>query len=93
MFKFLKSRRAESSPPSDHADQSRQAAPGASLGAGTQIGRGSGIGPSGQAGLTGQIGARAQGVSSPVVRIDPERLLRRLEWTVLKRLDGLLQGD
>ena len=25
--------------------------------------------------------------------IDPERLLRRLEWTVLRRLDGLLQGD
>lgn len=23
----------------------------------------------------------------------PERLLRRLEWTVLRRLDGLLQGD
>ena len=25
-------------------------------------------------------------------RID-ERLLRQLEWTVLRRLDGLLQGD
>ena len=25
--------------------------------------------------------------------IDSERLLRRLEWTVLRRLDGLLQGD
>jgi len=24
---------------------------------------------------------------------NPERLLRRLEWTVLRRLDGLLQGD
>jgi len=24
---------------------------------------------------------------------DPERTLRRLEWTVLRRLDGLLQGD
>lgn len=24
---------------------------------------------------------------------DPERLLRRLEWTVLRRLDGLLHGD
>ena len=23
----------------------------------------------------------------------PERLLRRLEWTVIRRLDGLLQGD
>jgi uncharacterized protein (DUF58 family) len=26
-------------------------------------------------------------------RIDPESLLRRLEWTVLRRLDGMLQGD
>ena len=24
---------------------------------------------------------------------DPERLLRRLEWTVVRRLDGVLQGD
>ena len=26
-------------------------------------------------------------------RADPETLLRRLEWTVIRRLDGLLQGD
>jgi len=26
-------------------------------------------------------------------RANPDRLLRRLEWTVLRRLDGLLQGD
>ena len=26
-------------------------------------------------------------------RVDPESLLRRLEWTVIRRLDGLLQGD
>ena len=25
--------------------------------------------------------------------LDPEQLLRRLEWTVIRRLDGLLQGD
>lgn len=25
--------------------------------------------------------------------VDPEQLLRRLEWTVLRRLDGQLQGD
>src|SRR5262245_22444507 len=24
---------------------------------------------------------------------DPEAILRRLEWTVIRRLDGLLQGD
>src|SRR6476620_11206662 len=27
------------------------------------------------------------------LRADHERVLRRLEWTVLRRLDGLLQGD
>jgi uncharacterized protein (DUF58 family) len=26
-------------------------------------------------------------------RVDPEHLLRRLEWTVVRRLDGQLQGD
>lgn len=26
-------------------------------------------------------------------RTDPEQLLRRIEWTVIRRLDGLLQGD
>jgi len=26
-------------------------------------------------------------------RLDPEKLLRRLEWTVIRRLDGLLQGN
>jgi uncharacterized protein (DUF58 family) len=30
-------------------------------------------------------------MSSP--ETDPDRLLRRLEWTVLRRLDGLFQGD
>ena len=24
---------------------------------------------------------------------DPEKILVRLEWTVIRRLDGLLQGD
>ena len=24
---------------------------------------------------------------------NPEQLLRRLDWTVIRRLDGLLQGD
>jgi uncharacterized protein (DUF58 family) len=30
---------------------------------------------------------------SPTADRDPERLLQRLEWTVLRRLDGVLQGD
>ena len=36
------------------------------------------------------------GPGAPVgdtARPDPERLLQRLEWTVIRRLDGLLQGD
>jgi uncharacterized protein (DUF58 family) len=32
-------------------------------------------------------------VDGASARPDPERLLRKLEWTVLRRLDGLLQGD
>jgi uncharacterized protein (DUF58 family) len=31
--------------------------------------------------------------AAPTTRDTPERVLRRLEWTVLRRLDGLLQGD
>ena len=29
----------------------------------------------------------------PSLKRDPEALLRRLDWTVLRRLDGLLHGD
>jgi uncharacterized protein (DUF58 family) len=35
----------------------------------------------------------ANDAARPRGRVDPDRLLRRLEWTVLRRLDGLLQGD
>ena len=31
--------------------------------------------------------------NEPATEVSPERLLRRLEWTVLRRLDGVLQGD
>jgi uncharacterized protein (DUF58 family) len=31
--------------------------------------------------------------AAPVTRENAEQTLRRLEWTVLRRLDGLLQGD
>ncbi|MBM3384981.1 MAG: DUF58 domain-containing protein [Betaproteobacteria bacterium] len=31
--------------------------------------------------------------TAPRPRSDPEALLKRLEWTVLRRLDGLLHGD
>jgi uncharacterized protein (DUF58 family) len=37
---------------------------------------------------------QAQAIANtPSGRADPEKLLRRLEWTVIRRLDGLLQGD
>jgi uncharacterized protein (DUF58 family) len=36
--------------------------------------------------------ARNPEVRSPEVR-DPEAILQRLDWTVIRRLDGLLQGD
>jgi uncharacterized protein (DUF58 family) len=35
----------------------------------------------------------APGGADTVRRFDPESMLRRLEWTVIRRLDGLLQGD
>ena len=35
----------------------------------------------------------AGAADTPPRRADPEKLLRRLEWTVIRRLDGLLQGD
>jgi uncharacterized protein (DUF58 family) len=35
----------------------------------------------------------ALSAAPPPERITPERLLRRLEWRVIRRLDGLLQGD
>src|SRR2546421_11682897 len=31
--------------------------------------------------------------TSPTPSRSPEQILRRLEWTVLRRLDGLLHGD
>jgi uncharacterized protein (DUF58 family) len=36
---------------------------------------------------------RPEAAAPATVRDTPERVLRRLEWTVLRRLDGLLQGD
>jgi uncharacterized protein (DUF58 family) len=35
----------------------------------------------------------AHSAAAPITRADPEQLLRRLEWTVIRRLDGQLQGD
>jgi uncharacterized protein (DUF58 family) len=39
-----------------------------------------------------EAGAVSAAAEAPK-RLDPERILRRLEWTVIRRLDGLLQGD
>src|SRR5689334_3855446 len=41
-------------------------------------------------------GARGAGPTATVVELParkPDAVLRRLEWTVLRRLDGLLHGD
>ncbi|WP_137920292.1 DUF58 domain-containing protein [Hydrogenophaga sp. 2FB] len=43
-------------------------------------------------GKKGEAQASAAATATPVVR-RADALLRRLEWTVLRRLDGLLQGD
>jgi len=40
-----------------------------------------------------QMQAVANSGGAPRRHADPEKLLRRLEWTVIRRLDGLLQGD
>lgn len=37
--------------------------------------------------------SRALKQSNPLLKTDPDLLLRRLEWTVIRRLDGMLQGD
>jgi uncharacterized protein (DUF58 family) len=44
-------------------------------------------------GLGGQAGGRGDPAAAAVRRLLPERELRRLELTVTRRLDGLLQGD
>ena len=41
----------------------------------------------------GAAGAPEAAVVEPPRRPDAEKILRRLEWTVIRRLDGLLQGD
>lgn len=38
-------------------------------------------------------GKASGGPPMQTLRTDPERLLKRLEWTVIRRLDGMLQGD
>ncbi|QHE88822.1 DUF58 domain-containing protein [Hydrogenophaga sp. BPS33] len=43
-------------------------------------------------GKEGEVQASGAAAATPVAR-RAEALLRRLEWTVLRRLDGLLQGD
>ncbi len=40
-----------------------------------------------------QAQAPAPGAGAETKRTDPESFLRRIEWTVIRRLDGLLQGD
>src|SRR5512132_774210 len=46
-----------------------------------------------KAGSAATIADGGPAANEPATTVDPERLLRRLEWTVLRRLDGVLQGD
>jgi uncharacterized protein (DUF58 family) len=41
----------------------------------------------------GRDGAPRGSVSTPLAASTPERILQRLDWQVVRRLDGLLQGD
>ena len=56
-----------------------------------KVATGTGQGTAPSTGKGGGGTSRAEGAA--LRRIDPESLLRRLEWTVIRRLDGLLQGD
>lgn len=38
-------------------------------------------------------GANVASIADAAPRVDAESFLRRLEWTVIRRLDGILQGD
>jgi hypothetical protein len=40
-----------------------------------------------------RLHAVAAAGGAPARKEDPDAILRRLEWTVIRRLDGLLQGD
>jgi uncharacterized protein (DUF58 family) len=46
-----------------------------------------------KAGSAATIADDGPAANEPASSVNPERLLRRLEWTVLRRLDGVLQGD
>jgi uncharacterized protein (DUF58 family) len=56
---------------------------------------GGGAGAAATPGSQGASGSQATRGSrpGPGSLADPEKILRRLEWTVIRRLDGLLQGD
>jgi uncharacterized protein (DUF58 family) len=46
-----------------------------------------------KAGSAATIADGGPAANEPASTVDADRLLRRLEWTVLRRLDGVLQGD
>ena len=46
-----------------------------------------------KAGSAATIADDGPAANEPAGTVNPDRLLRRLEWTVLRRLDGVLQGD
>lgn len=82
MFGLPQRRKAKADAVDGQAGQAAQSAgPTATHGAGVR------------AALTPNRSARRADQRDPSAAADPEAVLRRLEWTVIKRLDGLLQGD
>jgi uncharacterized protein (DUF58 family) len=82
MFRFLRKKKGADAGAGKGADASAPNTPSASAAKRGKVAN-AGTAAAAQAAL----------VPRAARRIDPDALLRRLEWTVLRRLDGLLQGD
>ena len=98
MFKFPRrdKARAPAGPaapaPADPAAPAATTAPGTAAAQGAEPGAGVARPAGSQTFAPAAARQPAQADTGPP-RIDPETLLQRLEWTVIRRLDGLLQGD
>lgn len=98
MFEFLRRRRASRSPAK--GPEAEIPASGSALGGRLRSASDSAFGgrlrsASGSA-LDGQLRSTlnaGEAARAGAPALDPDALLRRLEWTVVRRLDGMLQGD
>ena len=86
MFRFLRNRAKGAAPDASAAtEESAGAAPAASTPTGAK--------PRASLTTNARAPATRTGQDTQPRRSDPDALLRRLEWTVVRRLDGMLQGD